>query len=256
MKLFLIAVSFLTRIPVGKSGLPDPSEVARSVKYFGVVGLIVGLFQAFAFSVLSLFLSGLAAACLSVIVSLVVTGAFHLDGLADFADAIAGGSSVEKRTEILKDSRLGTYGVSAVVLGLLLEISLISQLDWVTAFVGLSIAHSVSRTIAVFVSTKTVAPGQGLGFLLGPKSSIVDLLFLFGSSFVVVFIGSVLSLERLDISGGAIVGFLFFVVITSLAVWWIVCLGENKLAGVNGDVLGAVQKVSYLGLLLCWSVIL
>ncbi|MGZ0216445.1 MAG: adenosylcobinamide-GDP ribazoletransferase [Acidimicrobiales bacterium] len=116
------AVIFLTRIPItfGKKEMP---ELSRSVPWFPVVGALVGLLVGTSYWLLSQIIPGSVAATASIALGVIVTGAFHLDGLADVADAFPGAATVERRLEILKDSRLGTYGTSALVLVLLLEIA-------------------------------------------------------------------------------------------------------------------------------------
>ena len=78
--------------------------------------------------------------------AVLVTGAFHLDGLGDVSDAFAGGATVERRMEILKDSRLGTYGVAAVALALVLQVTSLAWLDAAQGWAVLVVAHSLGRS--------------------------------------------------------------------------------------------------------------
>jgi adenosylcobinamide-GDP ribazoletransferase len=104
---FRAAVIFLTRVPmtIGRKGMP---ELSRSVPWFPAVGALVGLLVGTSYWLLSQIVPGSVAATASIALGIIVTGAFHLDGLADVADAFPGAATVERRLEILKDSRLGT----------------------------------------------------------------------------------------------------------------------------------------------------
>ncbi len=87
--------------------------------YFPLVGLFLGILYAGAFALFSLAFSPLVTIVLVVILHLFITGAFHEDGLADSVDALGGGYTVEKRLEIMKDSRIGTYGAVVLPMALL-----------------------------------------------------------------------------------------------------------------------------------------
>lgn len=105
---------FLTRIPVGRD-LPHDMELLQdSPRYFPLVGMLVGLFNAVVFIVASQWFSQPTAILLAMAGSLLLTGAFHEDGFADTCDAFGGGWTKEKIMTIMKDSRLGTYGVAGL----------------------------------------------------------------------------------------------------------------------------------------------
>ena len=94
-----------------------------------MVGTIVGCLVGVVYLLASQALPATVAAVVAIAFGIAITGAFHLDGLADSADAFAGGTTVERRFEILKDSRLGTYGTSALVLVLFLEVAALATLS-------------------------------------------------------------------------------------------------------------------------------
>lgn len=103
------------------------------------------------------------AAAIAVLAGVAITGAFHEDGLADLADA-SGGWTVEQRREILKDSRLGTYGVAAVVGSIALRIVCVATLTPAAAVAGLVAAHTLGRGSAVGVMGADAEPAPaGLG---------------------------------------------------------------------------------------------
>jgi adenosylcobinamide-GDP ribazoletransferase len=123
---FISAVRFMTILPLGKSDTFDPKEM---VQFFPILGLLVGVLV----SVFDAAVSGLwsrpVVALLDVIVLIVVTGAFHLDGLGDTADGLLGLRPREKALAIMKDSRIGAMGLVAIVCGLSIKWAGISSLD-------------------------------------------------------------------------------------------------------------------------------
>ena len=108
---FVAAVQFLTRVPVRTK---RPSDLSAAVVWFPVVGALVGAAVGVVAAVLGEVVPMPVAATVAVLAGVLLTGAFHEDGLADTADAIWGGWTRERRLEILKDPRHGTYGVAAL----------------------------------------------------------------------------------------------------------------------------------------------
>jgi adenosylcobinamide-GDP ribazoletransferase len=147
IRVFLTALMFFTRIPMPKNlGVTD---LNKSSRYFPLVGIIVGLIGALTFyGTFFLFKDSWIASFLSLGATLLVTGAFHEDGLADVADGFGGGWTKERILEIMKDSRVGAYGVIALIVVLGLKVSLVTKLtDALILYVA---AHSVSRIMPVF----------------------------------------------------------------------------------------------------------
>lgn len=128
LELFLLAVSFFSRIPVPVS-LPYSSErMNQAGRYFALVGLLLGAICALVYSLATQLFSTNISVFLTMVLSLLLTGAFHEDGLADMADGVGGGMTAERRLEIMKDSRIGTYGSSALIMVLLGKYLLLT--DW------------------------------------------------------------------------------------------------------------------------------
>ena len=117
---FFTALMFYTRIPCPKWVDHDPEFLNQSIRYFPLIGWIVGIISGLFLYLPGTYFSIPVAIILSLIISVLITGAFHEDGFADTCDAFGGGWTKKKILEIMKDSRLGTYGV----IGLLLLISL------------------------------------------------------------------------------------------------------------------------------------
>ena len=161
---FLGAVSFLTRVPTG-TGTRRPEELAAFVPWFPAVGAGVGLAVAAVYAGAGQLLPPLPAASLAVVAGICVTGAFHEDGLGDTADAFAGGHDRDSTVRILKDPRLGTFGVLAVAASLLLRAGAVAALTPAAALAALPAAHALSRAAAVADHDRAAArpPRPALG---------------------------------------------------------------------------------------------
>lgn len=150
----LTAVMFFTRIPCGTWFGYSDEMFHTSRKYFPAVGWIVGFFGAV---ILYLFLQILppnVAVILSMGATILLTGAFHEDGLGDICDSFGGGYTVERILTIMKDSRMGAYGVIGMVMMLLLKFSLLISLatiDSLFVFVALINSHTISRFMASLI---------------------------------------------------------------------------------------------------------
>jgi adenosylcobinamide-GDP ribazoletransferase len=158
----LTAVAFLTRLPVRTTGTPN---LSRAAVFFPLVGLLVGGIAAATRAVADLALAPLPATLLAVTAAILVTGALHEDGLADIADAL--GTGRERRLEILKDPRVGTFGALALILAIGLTTTTIATLDTDQAARALVISHVLSRWAMLPVSRALVParPGGAGGLL-------------------------------------------------------------------------------------------
>jgi adenosylcobinamide-GDP ribazoletransferase len=116
LALFVTAVQFLTRLPTPEIEAFEPSWLARSARYFPLVGILVGAINAAVWWLASQRLPPAVAVGLSLAVSVLVTGAFHEDGFADACDGFGGGTTAERVLAIMKDSRLGAFGAIGIVL--------------------------------------------------------------------------------------------------------------------------------------------
>jgi adenosylcobinamide-GDP ribazoletransferase len=170
------------------------------------------------------------AAAVGIVFGLVLTGAFHEDGLADTADAL-GGWSPEQRREILKDSRHGSYGVAAMCSTILLRVLCVASLGPATAFAALVAAHSLGRgaSVAVMVTTPP-APTTGLGADYTRELRAVAA----GSGVAASLVVAVLATGwwAAPLAAAAGVGAL-----------GVALLARRAFGGVSGDLLGAVEQV-------------
>lgn len=229
------AIQFLTRVPLRLSeGVPH----GRVVPWFPIVGALIGAVVGGVAALAVVVLDPTVAAALGVVAGLVVTGAFHEDGLADVADAFGGGWTVEQRLEILKDSRHGTYGVSALVSSILVRVVALAALTSPAAMVaGAVAAHALSRSAAVAamaVFPLAVESGLGAGAARSMRPATFAAGILGGPLVALVAVGWLAG------PAGA-AALLALLVVGRLAV--------VKIGGLAGDVLGAVEQVAEAGVL-------
>lgn len=236
---FLLALQFLTRLPTCTDRLYSPQRMAGSVRYYPLVGLLIGAMSGAALWIAAFVLPGTLAVILAVVTGLIVTGAFHEDGLADTFDGIGGGITREKALVIMKDSRLGTYGTLALIIALALKISALIALPVTVAAAALVIAHGVSRLSSVLViGTSRYVRDEGTGKPVAgalDRASLIIALFTGGAALTAW--TAIFPLGSLAFSlAGLIVGHI-----------GMRCVFERKLGGYTGDTLGAVQQASEIG---------
>ncbi len=201
-----------------------------------MIGAVVGG----TYYVASVFFVPLVSACLSLGVALLVTGAFHHDGLADIADAFGGGWTVEQRMEILEDSRLGTYGTAALAMALITEVAAVSQLEPREGFAALIVAHTLGRSMALAAMMLAPPAGDGMGAAYMARLSPLAVTFGF-------FVGVATTMMFSPIFPLVTIG---AATVPTIA---IVALSIRKIGGVNGDALGAVHVLAALATLVVIS---
>ncbi len=145
--LFFNALSFFTRIPTPDWVEYSAENLNRASRYFTWVGLLIGLVAAAVYAVSSYALPGELAILLSMFSTIWLTGGFHEDGLADVCDGFGGGWQKEQILHIMKDSRVGTYGVLGVVLALMFKFVSLSHISVLLPVIVL--AHVLSRFAAL-----------------------------------------------------------------------------------------------------------
>lgn len=239
MRGFVGAVQFLTRIPIR---LRAPVDHHRVVPWFPVVGLLIGaLVGGIAVGAGELVPTTVAAA-LAVVAGLLVTGAFHEDGLADVADAFGGGWTREQRLEILKDCRHGTYGVAALAGSIVLRVVATASIAPPAAlFASFVAAHALGRAAAVAVM-RVAPPASDSGLGVSAATALRPTPVASG---LAVALGAT----------GALTGWWFgpFVLAVTAASAVVVVLAVRKIGGLAGDVLGAVEQVSECAVLVVAS---
>jgi adenosylcobinamide-GDP ribazoletransferase len=163
---FLGAVQFLTVFPIERSTVP----VHESAPFFPFVGLLIGLASAVPLAILDL-PTGFEAA-LVLMLQLVMTGMLHEDGLADIADGVRKGRTREKMFEIIKDSRVGSYGASALCVGLLLRWQGLEAVGSLPAAIGIvAVSEGLSRCALLWLGWIAPSARPGMGAYLSDGRS-------------------------------------------------------------------------------------
>ncbi len=228
---FLIALQFLTQIPVRLDCHPSQQEVGRSLLYYPLVGLLIGAFLAL-FAWLLVDAPPLMSAALLLTIWVLLAGGLHLDGLADSADAWVGGLGDQVRTlEIMKDPTCGPAGVVSLVLVLLIKFSALHAILESGNWAILLLAPLFGRTalLLLFLTTPYVRK-QGLGSALSehlPRTHIVWVL-------VVILIGIV------SIFGSSALWLLLTVGLVFVGLRYLMM---QRLGGTTGDVAGALVEI-------------
>lgn len=237
---FLVAVRFLTRLPVPFVRTLDPPPLHQAMGLFPLAGVIVGAISgAFLVGAHMLGLPDYFAAAVGLAAGVITTGALHEDGLADVADGFGGGSTREDRLEIMRDSRIGAYGALALMLMMLARASLFVALlrlePWQSILLLIS-AAAFSRALMVDLLWATrPARRDGLSVMAGRPSRNTTLLALgLGGILAGVAASYVISATAslAAIAAGA----------AALAV--VRALAMRKIGGQTGDVCGAGQIVA------------
>jgi len=224
-----VALAFLTRIPINHG--PQIS-LRRSAVLFPLIGAFIGLIGGLVFYLSSAILPPLVSASISILVTVAITGAFHLDGLADICDGLIGGWNREERLKILKDSRHGTYGVAAISLQLILQVCLLSALSPRDGLFTLIVLHTLSRVVPIFLMLIPATSGHdGMGASVSREIGAREPLV--GSLITVLLIAPIMGLNFLLLS------VILFLTLSIFALWVI-----RKIGGMVGDAFGAGEQIS------------
>jgi adenosylcobinamide-GDP ribazoletransferase len=206
------SIAFLTRLPVARATPAAGADIARAAWAFPLAGVLIALIGAVIYAAAhKLGSPPWVAAALAVAATLAVTGCLHEDGLADTADGFGGGDTREHKLDIMRDSRIGTYGVCALTLSILLRVSAIASLgNPIVVLWALIAAHGGARAaMPVFMTLVPPARSDGLAFAAGRP-------------------------------------LILLLVVIVLMAW----LSVMQIDGQTGDVLGAVEQVCEIVVLL------
>ncbi|TXT40144.1 MAG: adenosylcobinamide-GDP ribazoletransferase [Comamonadaceae bacterium] len=271
---FLLSLQFFTRIPVtGRLAAWvgfSPAMLRASAGHFPGVGVLVGALVAGFSAVLSMALpptgsAPLVVAALGTVLGVLITGAFHEDGLADVADGLGGSAERDRALTIMKDSRVGAFGAIAVVLTLLSKVALLTLLGDVSAplmVAALFMAHVASRTWPLLTIRLLPHVGDAAGSKSKPLADQIS-----GAALRTGFIWCLLAISlvlyaqaatefiAINVPDEGLLHALINAMGASLLAWgWMARWFWQRLGGFTGDCLGATQQVCelafYLGLAL------
>ena len=234
-----VALAFLTRLQVRPDPPRQDTDLAASVAMFPLAGVLVGLLGALAYAAAStLGLPPLPAAVVAIATLVWATGALHEDGLADLADGL-GGATRAQQLEIMRDPRVGSYGVIALVLALLARVGAVAALAQPAEVASALIAAAAFSRALMPVAMLSLPQGRtdGLAARAGrPHPARVA-----AAALIAIAIGLILLPPLIALVAAlcaALVGAL-----VALSAW-------RRLGGLTGDVLGALQQLSEIGFLL------
>ena len=236
---FMVALVFLTRLPIQPGFIFDMSALKTACRAFALIGLIVGgvsgtVYILAAYLGLPLFV----AAILAIAAQIVITGALHEDAIGDVADGFGGGADKEKKLAIMRDSRVGTYAVVALIIVIGLKVAVLASMpDPLFGFAFLVVAAAVSRglmTWALYLMPAAREDGLGRGAghpdvmapLLSTVICILIAILILGPQ-----IGAIALLS--GIIGASLMG----------------VIAKRQIGGQTGDVLGAIQQVAEISIL-------
>jgi adenosylcobinamide-GDP ribazoletransferase len=274
---YLLALQFFSRIPVtgrlaGWVGF-SPAMLRASAAHFPGVGWLVGGTVALASWVLLALLPAsaftpLVVAALGTVLSVLMTGAFHEDGLADVADGLGGTLDRKRALEIMKDSRVGAFGAIAVMLALLVKLSLLALLGSIHGMlmcVALFTAHVVSRTwplltirLLPHVGDVAASKSKPLAGQISLGALAAAVVWCFVALALVLYVQSAMFLVANVPVWSVLLGLLAAGLLASGLAWaWMARWFAQRLQGFTGDCLGAMQQVCeiafYFGLALAWG---
>lgn len=229
---FILMLTFLTRIPIKIKGIINSSDFAKGVIFMPLVGFIIGLFMSSIFY-LSNWLEPLVVSLLIWIFYICITGGLHLDGLADTFDGIFSNRDKDKILEIMKDSRVGTFGLIGIVIILISNIILTSYINLVIIL----ITPIIGRSIALMAcSISNYAKDNGLGKDLINYCGVKELIISFLYPSIILGILSLLNVLSMIL--------VFSILVTYIITFLIIKYISNKINGMTGDTIGCVIELS------------
>jgi adenosylcobinamide-GDP ribazoletransferase len=236
LRRFFIAVQFLTRLPVPRGLNSSEAELGKAAAFFPLVGVIVGGETALVFLLLAHVLPLSASVLCAIIFTAFITNGFHEDGLADAFDGFGGGWTKDRTLEIMRDSRIGTYGTMALIFLILSKLILLSSLSPLPIWPWLIIAHTAARwTILPLCAWLPYARAEGQGKLVAKQVGPLE---------IVVGTATLLMVLLLLPWQAALVAFLVTALVTLLSGLYF----RTRIKGVTGDCLGATNQLTEVAL--------
>jgi adenosylcobinamide-GDP ribazoletransferase len=239
-KAFLLALQFLTVIPVRIAGEITPRLMARAMAWFPVVGLMLGAILALVDVGLRAIFPPVVGAVLLLAIWVGLTGALHLDGFLDCCDGLLVAKSPEKRLEVLRDTQVGAFAVVGGICLLLLKFAALLELPADCRMAALLVIPALSRAAMVYAARaySYARTGPGLGQL-----------FRDGLSWRQVIVAAAIAIAAAGLALG-VVGLVLVVcawLATVVIAWWV----QRRIPGLTGDVYGAINELVEVGALLC-----
>ncbi|OGO77686.1 MAG: cobalamin 5'-phosphate synthase [Clostridiales bacterium GWB2_37_7] len=244
MKNLILAIQFLTRIPINVNIETKENSFAESVIWFPAAGLLIGTFNAMIYLLSSMLLDGIFPVVCTVLANVCITGGLHVDGLADTCDGIFSARKKERMLEIMKDSRIGTNGTLAVVFDMLIRIAILVSIPSVYTIWVVFAAPIVSKSMLPLIMKLSVyarAEG-GMGGLFLGKQTWSRTLAAFAAGFLITW-GALKFIGLVSFAAALLAVILFKSYIYS------------KLQGMTGDTIGAANEIAEVVFLLALAIV-
>lgn len=239
LRRFFIALQFMTRLPVPRTEATSQQDLGKAAAFFPLVGVIVGLSAALAFVLLSRVLPLPVSILGAMIVAAFLTNGLHEDGFADVFDGFGGGWSRERTLEIMRDSRIGVYGVLALIFLVLGKLQLLSALTPAQIWRWLIVGHVAGRWAPLALGAwLPPASDEGLGRLVAKRSGAVEIVI--GTITLIVALMVTLSWQVALIA----------LLVTALVTLFSGLYFRWRLRGITGDCLGAAVQFTEIALYL------
>jgi len=228
--LLISAAGFLTRLPMPRWVGWDEGRMLRASRYFAAVGALIGLAGGLVWWLAGLLAPAGVAAGLGLAATILLTGALHEDGLADCADGLGGGRTGAEALEIMRDSRVGSYGALALILSVGLRWAALAALAPVWGVLALAIAAGIGRALMVPATALAgYARAEGLGRAVAGGAGPVELIAALGTALILAVIGGWPGLLALALALAVAGGVLFLLI--------------RRVGGYTGDGLGAMAQL-------------
>jgi len=239
-RLLLSGIGFLTRLPVPAWAGWDEGRLRRAGRYFPVIGALIGATGAAVWLLAGMMLPPVLAAGLALAAMLLLTGALHEDGLADCADGLGGGKTGAEALEIMRDSRIGSYGALALILSVGLRWGSLAALAPGAGALALVIAGGIGRAMMMPASAlATYARRDGLGAMMAGGAGPLEVAVALGTAAVLAVAGGWAGLLALVTAAAVAGAFLHFMV--------------RRVGGYTGDGLGAIAQLAEIAALLVFA---
>lgn len=247
MKRISAAIIFFTRLPLWKVVNPPQDAYKDVVVFWPMVGWLTGGFTAVAMWAMSFIVAWPIAVVVALTLRLLLTGALHEDGLADFCDGFGCGGDKDRILSIMKDSQIGTYGVIGLIMYYLLTFAILTSLPVEVAALGFFAADSYSKACAAQITNRLpyARPEGAKNKISYSRMSLGKLLICIISGILPLGISvSLLGLQMFPA-----------VILPSFVMMWMVNVMRRKIGGYTGDCCGATFLVCELMFLINLSIL-
>ncbi|MCP4618056.1 MAG: adenosylcobinamide-GDP ribazoletransferase [Bradyrhizobium sp.] len=239
---FRTTIAFLTRLPIPHPHGPMPQNFVRAHRMFPVVGALIGAtIGLICLGLRAAGLPDLASAALALGAGMILTGALHEDGLADVADGFGGGRDAAAKLEIMRDSRLGTYGAVILLVSFAAKLSALASLPDAQVVYAMIAAHALARGVLPAMALNLpYARQDGLAANAGRPDAAIAIM-----TIVIALVIALFALSWANAFWAALV-----TALSALAMAW---LAMRQIGGQTGDVLGAAEQVAETAVMLLLS---